>query len=102
MCHWGNRAATYLSDRIKHNGLVWFGFADLRLASVLTFVAWALGGSVAYLLNAADFSEWFQSALLSMAMLIVSAVGSELSTRRHLQLIDEQLNQMFPLRHFCD
>jgi hypothetical protein len=92
-----DNSLTYLSDRIKHNGLVWFGFADLRLASVLTFVAWALGGSVAYLLNAADFLEWFQSALLSMAMLIVSAVGSELSTRRHLQLIDEQLNQMFPL-----
>jgi len=40
----GDKSLTYLSERIKHNGLVWFGFTDLRLASILMGMAWLVGG----------------------------------------------------------
>ncbi len=92
-----DNSLSVLSDRIKHNGLVWFGFADLRLAGIITFVVWTVAGCVAYLLESPDFESWFFSAMVSLVMVVISAVGSELTSRRHLQLIDEQLNQMFPL-----
>ena len=92
-----DNSLSYLSDRIKHNGLVWFGFADLRLASVLTFIVWTLSGCIMYLLGAKDYDACFVSAVWSMVMLVVSVLGSELTTRRHVQLISEQLDQIFPL-----
>ena len=37
------------------------------------------------------------SAVVSLTLVAVSALGSEITTRRHIQLIEEQLDQMFPL-----
>jgi hypothetical protein len=86
-----------LSSRIKHNGLIWFGFADLRLASVLTFVAWGIGAAVLYLLKRPDYTDWMMSGVFSLLLFLISVAGSEVTTRRHEKLIGEQLDQMFPL-----
>jgi hypothetical protein len=87
---------SYLSDRIKHNGLVWFGFSDLRLAAILTFCIWLLGACASSLLSKPT-GPWITSAIISMVMVLVSVLGSQLTTDRHVQLSNEQLNQMFPL-----
>jgi hypothetical protein len=86
-----------LSSRIKHNGLIWFGFTDLRLASILTFAAWGIGAIILYSLERPDYTDWMRSGVLSLLLLLISAVGSEVTTRRHERLIGEQLDQMFPL-----
>jgi hypothetical protein len=95
----GDRSLTYLSDRIKANGLVWFGFTDLRLASILTFVIWGIATFVAYHFNAKDVNSWMTSATVSLVLLVCSALGSEITTRRHIKLVNDQLNQMFPLHN---
>ena len=92
-----DKSLTYLSDRIKANGLVWFGFADLRLASILTFLAWGSAAFIAHLLSYDNVGAWIIAALISLTLVVVSALGSEITTRRHIQLVTEQLDQVFPL-----
>jgi len=93
----GDKSLTYLSDRIKSNGLIWFGFADLRLAGMLTCLIWGFAALTCYLLNLQNIESWMMSAVVSLTLVAVSALGSEITTRRHIQLIEEQLDQMFPL-----
>lgn len=92
-----DKSLTYLSDRIKTNGIVWVGFADLQLASILTTVTWMIGGAVSYHFNYPDYDSWIYSSLCSMVLIIVAALGSHITTASHQRLVSEQLDQMFPL-----
>ncbi|HWK86664.1 MAG TPA: hypothetical protein VNQ34_04080 [Xanthobacteraceae bacterium] len=85
---------TVLSERIKFNGLYWMGCADLRLASLLLMVCWSIGGYIAYYFSF-DPQPWIWSGLLMTCLAIASLLGSEITTRRHIKLIADQLNQFF-------
>lgn len=92
-----DKSLTHLSDRIKNNGIVWVGFADLQLASILTAVVWMLGGAASYHFNYSNYNSWIYSSLYSMVLFVVAAFGSHITTASHQRLVGEQLDQMFPL-----
>jgi hypothetical protein len=76
------------SKLIYENGLFWTSAADLRIVSgVYSIIAVAMG--VVF-----KSDGWFQGLLCFLALFLISWSASQILTRRHLELGNEQLKQI--------